>query len=162
MLAEFIIQNIFFSYTLEEFGLILGIPIECQCSFSNKWSLDSLAFCVPSGGHYQTTPPSPDEIKAYIQLDRVEPLIHRHSTSASSSSAFDHPSSSHHVDDDNDENDEGTSHVSTPSPTRFVNSLLNEIPQVFSNPPDDEQTMENLFTRQTKILNRQVQMREEH
>ncbi|GJR06369.1 putative reverse transcriptase domain-containing protein [Tanacetum coccineum] len=30
----------------------------------------------------------------------------RHSTLASSSSAFDHPSSSHHVDDDNDEDDE--------------------------------------------------------
>ncbi|GJS99103.1 zf-CCHC domain-containing protein [Tanacetum coccineum] len=30
----------------------------------------------------------------------------RHSTFASSSSAFDHPSSSHHINDDNDENDE--------------------------------------------------------
>ncbi|GJW01035.1 hypothetical protein Tco_1556286 [Tanacetum coccineum] len=86
----------------------------------------------------------------------------RHSTSTSSSSAFDHPSSSHHVDDDNDENDEGTSRASTPSPTRFVNSLSNEIPQVFSNPPNDEQTMQTLFTRQTEILNRQVQMRDEH
>ncbi|GJR19932.1 hypothetical protein Tco_0968459 [Tanacetum coccineum] len=38
-----------------------------------------------------------------------------HSTSASSSSAFDHPSSSHYVDDDNDEDDEGTSRASTPS-----------------------------------------------
>ncbi|GJV63117.1 retrovirus-related pol polyprotein from transposon TNT 1-94 [Tanacetum coccineum] len=83
----------------------------------------------------------------------------RHSTSASASFAFDHPSFSHHVDDDNDE---GTSRVSTPSPTHFVNSLLNEIPQVFSNPPHDDQNMETFFTRQTKILNRQVQMRDEH
>ncbi|GJW89608.1 hypothetical protein Tco_0167161 [Tanacetum coccineum] len=59
----------------------------------------------------------------------------RPSTSASSSFAFDHPSSSHHIDDDNDENDEGTSRASTPFPTRYVNSLTNEIPQVFSNPP---------------------------
>nr|GEU46730.1 hypothetical protein [Tanacetum cinerariifolium] len=33
---------------------------------------------------------------------------------------------------------------------------------MFSNPPDDEKTMQNLFTWQTEILNRQVQMRDEH
>ncbi|GKA62483.1 hypothetical protein Tco_0762002 [Tanacetum coccineum] len=52
----------------------------------------------------------------------------RPSTSTSSSSAFGQPSSSHHIDDDNDGNDEGTSHARTPSPTRFVNSLSNDIP----------------------------------
>ncbi|GJS43957.1 retrovirus-related pol polyprotein from transposon TNT 1-94 [Tanacetum coccineum] len=51
----------------------------------------------------------------------------RHSTS--SSSTFDQPSSSHLNDDDDDDgNDEGTSRASTPSPTRFVNSLTNEVP----------------------------------
>ncbi|GJW43992.1 hypothetical protein Tco_0072791 [Tanacetum coccineum] len=69
--------------------------------------------------------------------------------------------SSHYVDEDDNDNDEGTSHASTPSPIRFVNSFSNDIPQVFSNPPDDEQTIQNLFTRQTKILN-QVQMQDEH
>ncbi|GKE93563.1 hypothetical protein Tco_1574658, partial [Tanacetum coccineum] len=48
----------------------------------------------------------------------------RHSTS--SSSAFDHPSSSHLNDDGEDGNDEGTSRASTPSPTQIVNSLTNE------------------------------------
>ncbi|GKB25705.1 hypothetical protein Tco_0865106 [Tanacetum coccineum] len=48
--------------------------------------------------------------------------------STSSSSAFGQPSSSHLNDDDNDGNDEGTSHASTPSPTRFVNSLTNKVP----------------------------------
>ncbi|GJV45944.1 hypothetical protein Tco_1430480 [Tanacetum coccineum] len=86
----------------------------------------------------------------------------RPSTVASSSSAFDHPSSSHHVDEDDDENKEGTSRTSTPSPIRYVNPLSNEIPQVFSNPSENEQTMQNLFTRQTEILNRQVQLRDEH
>ncbi|GKE98041.1 hypothetical protein Tco_0021392, partial [Tanacetum coccineum] len=51
----------------------------------------------------------------------------RHSTS--SSFAFDQPSSSHLNDDDDDGNDEGTSRASTPSPIRFVNSLINEVPQ---------------------------------
>ncbi|GKF19232.1 hypothetical protein Tco_0067870, partial [Tanacetum coccineum] len=64
--------------------------------------------------------------------------------------------------DDNDENDEGTSHASTTSLTCFVNSLSNEIPQVFSNPLDDEQNMQNLFTLQTGILNHQIQMRDEN
>ncbi|GKA93504.1 hypothetical protein Tco_0815490 [Tanacetum coccineum] len=54
----------------------------------------------------------------------------RHSTS-SSSSAFDQPSSSHLNDDDDDGNGEGTSRASTPSPIRYVNSLTNQVPQVF-------------------------------
>ncbi|GJR61743.1 retrovirus-related pol polyprotein from transposon TNT 1-94 [Tanacetum coccineum] len=52
----------------------------------------------------------------------------RPSTSALSSSAFDYPSSSHHIDDDNDVNDEGTSRTTTPSPIHYANSLSNEIP----------------------------------
>nr|GEW49680.1 hypothetical protein [Tanacetum cinerariifolium] len=56
----------------------------------------------------------------------------------SSSSAFDQPSSSHpNDDDDDDENDEWTSGTSTPSLTRFVNSLSNDIPQIFSNPSNE-------------------------
>ncbi|GJW81155.1 retrovirus-related pol polyprotein from transposon TNT 1-94 [Tanacetum coccineum] len=70
----------------------------------------------------------------------------RHSTS--SSSAFDQPSSSHLKDDDDDDgNDEGISHASTPSPTRFVNSLTNEVPQVFQNPSNIDPDMEQFYTR---------------
>nr|GEV35102.1 retrovirus-related Pol polyprotein from transposon TNT 1-94 [Tanacetum cinerariifolium] len=77
----------------------------------------------------------------------------RHSTS--SSSAFDQPSPSH-LNDDDDGNDKGTSHASTPSPIRFVNSLTNNVPQVFQNPPNIDPHMEPVYTRQTKIINRQV------
>nr|GEW14298.1 hypothetical protein [Tanacetum cinerariifolium] len=84
----------------------------------------------------------------------------RHSTS--SSSAFGKPSSSYLNDDDNDGNDEGTSRASTPSPTHSVNSLTNEVPLVFENPPNINPNMEHFYTRQTKILNRQVQLRDEH
>ncbi|GKE07573.1 hypothetical protein Tco_1399591 [Tanacetum coccineum] len=31
--------------------------------FSDKWSLDDLPYSVPTGGPYQTNPPSPDDIK---------------------------------------------------------------------------------------------------
>ncbi|GKE03083.1 hypothetical protein Tco_1391066 [Tanacetum coccineum] len=78
----------------------------------------------------------------------------------SSSSAFGQTSSSHLNDDDNDGNDEGTSRASTPSP-RFVNSLSNDIPRAFSNPPNINPNMEPFYSRQTKILNRQVQLRDE-
>nr|GEV67794.1 retrovirus-related Pol polyprotein from transposon TNT 1-94 [Tanacetum cinerariifolium] len=67
-------------------------------------------------------------------------------TSASSSSAFGQPSSFHHMDDDNDGNDEGTSRASTPSPTRFVNSLSIDVPQIFSNPPLVDPNMEAFYT----------------
>ncbi|GKC17759.1 hypothetical protein Tco_1014541 [Tanacetum coccineum] len=84
----------------------------------------------------------------------------RHSTS--SSSAFDQPSSSHLNDDDDDGNDEGTSRASTPSPIRYVNSLTNQVPQVFQNPPNIDPHLEPFYTRQTEIINRQVQLRDEH
>ncbi|GJT01973.1 retrovirus-related pol polyprotein from transposon TNT 1-94 [Tanacetum coccineum] len=84
----------------------------------------------------------------------------RHSTS--SSSAFDQPSSSHLNDDDDYGNDEGTSRASTPSPIRYVNSLTNQVPQVFQNPPNIEPHLEPFYTRQTEIINRQVQLRDEN
>ncbi|GJR05313.1 hypothetical protein Tco_0528297 [Tanacetum coccineum] len=84
----------------------------------------------------------------------------RHCTS--SSSAFDQPSSSHLNDDDDDETYEGTSRASTPSPTRFVNSLTNKVPRVFENPQNVDPDMESFYTRQTKIINRQVQLRDEY
>ncbi|GJR92939.1 zf-CCHC domain-containing protein [Tanacetum coccineum] len=67
---EFVIQNQFFSYPLEEFAQILDIPYEGACVFTNKWSLDELAYGVPTDGPYQTNPPSPDDIISYIRIDR--------------------------------------------------------------------------------------------
>ncbi|GKA70502.1 hypothetical protein Tco_0776641 [Tanacetum coccineum] len=83
----------------------------------------------------------------------------RQSNSASSSSVFVYTSPSHHLDDNNDENEEDTSRASTSSPSKFVNSLLNVIPQVFKNPPHENQT---IYTYQTEILNHQSQCRDEH
>ncbi|GKG26142.1 hypothetical protein Tco_0399288, partial [Tanacetum coccineum] len=70
MLIEFVIQNQFFSYTLEEFAQILDISCEGTCVFTDKWSLDELAYGVPMEGTYQTNPPSPDDIISYIRNDR--------------------------------------------------------------------------------------------
>ncbi|GKD99121.1 hypothetical protein Tco_1383018 [Tanacetum coccineum] len=80
----------------------------------------------------------------------------------SSSSTFDQPSSSYPIDDDEGGNDECTSRVSTPSPTRFVNSLTNEVLCVFENPLNIDPDLELLYTRQTKIQNRQIQLQNKH
>ncbi|GKC76755.1 retrovirus-related pol polyprotein from transposon TNT 1-94 [Tanacetum coccineum] len=159
------------------------------CVFTDKWSLDELAYGVPTDGPYQTNPLCPEDIISYIRIDRegqvrrirhekeidvhdhqiltreivptlkpLEEIIRenvfclgdhvmnpltaqqerktrkdcgmrrgRHPTS--SSSAFDQPSLSYLNDDDDDDgNDKGASRASTPSPTRFVNSLTNDVP----------------------------------
>ncbi|GKC65489.1 hypothetical protein Tco_1098087 [Tanacetum coccineum] len=70
MFIEFVIQNQFFSYSLEEFAQILDIPYEGACVFTNKWSLDELAYGVPTDGPYQTNPHSPDDIISSIQINR--------------------------------------------------------------------------------------------
>ncbi|GKC59317.1 hypothetical protein Tco_1086915 [Tanacetum coccineum] len=85
-----------------------------------------------------------------------------HHLTSSSTSALVNPSSSHPIDDENVANDEGTSRVSTPSPSRFVKSVSNDIPQIFSNPPNIDSNMEPLYSQQTKILNHQNQLRDEH
>ncbi|GJV99541.1 hypothetical protein Tco_1554793 [Tanacetum coccineum] len=66
MFVEFVIQNQLFSFYLKEFGQILGNPYEGDCSFSDKWSLDDFPYSVPTGGPYQTNPPSPDDIKLLV------------------------------------------------------------------------------------------------
>nr|GEU39644.1 hypothetical protein [Tanacetum cinerariifolium] len=46
------------------------MPCEGACVFTDKWSLDELAYGVPRDGPYQTNPPFPDDIISYIQNDR--------------------------------------------------------------------------------------------
>ncbi|GJX87942.1 hypothetical protein Tco_0339956 [Tanacetum coccineum] len=79
---------------------------------------------------------------------------------STSSSTFDQPSLSHLNDDDDDDdgNNKGTLRASTPSPIRYVNSLTNQVPQVFQNPPNIDPHLEPFYTRQTEIINRQVQL----
>nr|GFA32013.1 pentatricopeptide repeat-containing protein [Tanacetum cinerariifolium] len=73
---HFVIQNKSFSFTLEEFGNILGNPSKGHCSYSDKWSLDYLEISSPTKGRYQTTPPSPSVINTVIQTPR-EGLVTR-------------------------------------------------------------------------------------
>nr|GEV20179.1 Gag-Pol polyprotein [Tanacetum cinerariifolium] len=71
MFVQFLIQNQFFSYSLEDFAQILDIPCEGACVFSDRWSLDELAYGALSKGPYLTNLPSPDDI-SYIREDHEE------------------------------------------------------------------------------------------
>nr|GEW04754.1 pentatricopeptide repeat-containing protein [Tanacetum cinerariifolium]GEW05850.1 pentatricopeptide repeat-containing protein [Tanacetum cinerariifolium] len=70
MFIEFVIQNQFFSYSLEEFAQILDISCEGACVFTDKWSLDKLANGVPTDDPYLTNSPSPDDIISSICIDQ--------------------------------------------------------------------------------------------
>nr|GEV43562.1 retrovirus-related Pol polyprotein from transposon TNT 1-94 [Tanacetum cinerariifolium] len=95
--------------------------------FTDKWSLDELAYGVPTDGPYQTNPPSPDDIisesfefsnESYVLYNHVMNSLTAHQERktrkdrgmrrgryfASSSFTFDQPSSSHLNDDDDDGN----------------------------------------------------------
>ncbi|GKB99679.1 hypothetical protein Tco_0985816 [Tanacetum coccineum] len=168
----------------------VSIPVDGECSFTDKWSLDDLQFSVLMDDPFQTTPPCPDEMKNYVQEEREGPITRichdkvidveenqilareivttrkdygtrRGQSSTASSSAFGQPSSSHPIDDDNDGNDEGISCARTPFPTRFAKSLTNEVPRVFSNPPNIDLNMEPFYTRQNEIINQKLQLRDE-
>ncbi|GJT38789.1 copia protein [Tanacetum coccineum] len=52
-----------------EFAQILDLPCEGACVFTNKWSLDELAYGVLTDGPYQTNPPSPDDIISSVRID---------------------------------------------------------------------------------------------
>ncbi|GJY64356.1 hypothetical protein Tco_0465816 [Tanacetum coccineum] len=182
MFVEFVLQNQFFSYSLEEFAQILDIPCEDGQvrHIRHEEEIDVLEYQVLTREIKPTLKPleeiiwenvfclggvigimeNPElENESYVLYDRVmTPLAAQlerkprrdrdtrrchHSTSFSS--AFNQPSSSHLNDDDNDGNDEGTSRASTPSPIRYVNSLTNQVPQVFQNPPNIDPTL-NHFT----------------
>nr|GEV29108.1 hypothetical protein [Tanacetum cinerariifolium] len=53
-----------------DFAQILDIPCEGACAFTDRWSLDELAYGVPSDGPYQINPPSPDDIISSIRVDQ--------------------------------------------------------------------------------------------
>ncbi|GJS23534.1 retrovirus-related pol polyprotein from transposon TNT 1-94 [Tanacetum coccineum] len=128
---------------------------ECACVFTNRWRLDELAYGILRDVTFQNQNLLPlrtsfrlfkfiEKVKSIASIMRKRLMFlniefslqkprrdrdtrrGRHSTS--SSSTFDQPSASHLNDDDDDGNDEGTSHASTPSPIRYVNSLTNQVP----------------------------------
>ncbi|GJT93708.1 hypothetical protein Tco_1082553 [Tanacetum coccineum] len=69
MFVEFVIQNKFFSFSLEEFAQILDIPCKGACVFTNRWRLDKLAYGISSDGPYQTNFPPIEDIISSIRIN---------------------------------------------------------------------------------------------
>ncbi|GJZ36287.1 hypothetical protein Tco_0582104 [Tanacetum coccineum] len=55
---------------MTKFVLVSYLSFIGACVFTNKWSLDELAYGVPTDGPYQTNPSSPDDIILSIRIDR--------------------------------------------------------------------------------------------
>ncbi|GJR50207.1 hypothetical protein Tco_1400728 [Tanacetum coccineum] len=81
------------------------------------------------------------------------------SNPSSSSTALNHSSSSQHLDENVNENNEESSHSNTPSLPQLINSLSNVVPRVFEKLPHESQSLDSF---QTKIINHQIQHRDEH
>ncbi|GJW41954.1 hypothetical protein Tco_0070753 [Tanacetum coccineum] len=156
--VNFIIQNKPFSFTLEEFVVIqLFIVLLSTCAYgmlltrlfthivsnSPELSNDRYILCDrvmhPLAPHYELKTRSDHGMKRC-----------RSSNPSSSSNVLDHPSSSHHVDENDDGNDEKSFHSNTPLPSQLINSLSNVVPRVFENLPHENQT---IHSYQTKITN---------
>nr|GEU78670.1 hypothetical protein [Tanacetum cinerariifolium] len=69
LLISFMIQHEFITLSLAQFGQISKIPYNGQAVFTNEWDL---AFFQETEGPYHTNLPTPDEIRPFLQLERVE------------------------------------------------------------------------------------------
>ncbi|GKD83666.1 hypothetical protein Tco_1350505 [Tanacetum coccineum] len=67
----------------------------------------------------------------------------RNSNPSSSSIALDYSSSSHHIDENVDDNDEESSHSNTPSLPQLIDSLSNVVPRVFEDLPHKSQSLDS-------------------
>ncbi|GKB75564.1 hypothetical protein Tco_0942459 [Tanacetum coccineum] len=65
-----------FLILLKNFLKILDIPYEGACVFTDKWSLDELAYGVPTDSPYESNPPSEDDIISSIRIDREGQVRH--------------------------------------------------------------------------------------
>ncbi|GKD69665.1 hypothetical protein Tco_1323755, partial [Tanacetum coccineum] len=72
LLISFVIQHEFISLSLTQFSQIIRIPYNGQAVFTNEWDLASLAFFQETERPYHTNLPTPDDIRRFFQLKRVE------------------------------------------------------------------------------------------
>ncbi|GJZ09296.1 hypothetical protein Tco_0543579 [Tanacetum coccineum] len=141
----------------------------CQSNSNRKSSICNVFYCQ-SYRHVMETYPHLDN-GIYDVVERVmRPLALRQTRrprsdrgkarhSVSSTSAHHNLGSSSHQGDDDE--DDGASRASTPSPTTYLNSLHPLNYQNYHMPSSSEQTDETLFARQTTLLNQTQRMHEE-
>ncbi|GJW78445.1 hypothetical protein Tco_0140127 [Tanacetum coccineum] len=72
LLISFMIQHEFITLSLAQFGQILKIPYNGQAVFTNEWDLASLAYSQETEGPYPTYLPTPNDIRQFLQIERVD------------------------------------------------------------------------------------------
>ncbi|GKD67074.1 hypothetical protein Tco_1309182 [Tanacetum coccineum] len=72
LLISFMIQHEFITLSIAQFGQILKIPYNGQAVFTNEWDLASLAYSQETEGPYHTYLPTPDDIRRFLQIERVD------------------------------------------------------------------------------------------
>ncbi|GKD03256.1 hypothetical protein Tco_1178230 [Tanacetum coccineum] len=169
------IQHEFITLSLVQFDQILRIPNNGQAVFTNKWDLVSLAYSQETEGPYHTDLPTPDDIRQFLQLDRVE--LNRTIKSQNDTltpnqiltkelrqdmkrweeliyeNVFRLGGHRDHLLARDDDEDNGASRASTSSPTTYLNSLRPLNYQRYDIPTSSQQDDVLLFERQTILLN---------
>nr|GEU37299.1 pentatricopeptide repeat-containing protein [Tanacetum cinerariifolium] len=72
ILISFMIQHEFITFSLAQFGQILKIPYNGQAVFSNEWDLASFAYSQEFEGPYHTYLPTPNDIRRFLKIERVD------------------------------------------------------------------------------------------
>ncbi|GKE20259.1 hypothetical protein Tco_1431771, partial [Tanacetum coccineum] len=148
LLIAFMIQHEFITLTLAQFGQILRIPYNGKAVFTNEWDLASLTYSQETEGPYHTDLPTPDDIRRFLQLNRVE--LNR-TMKSQNVVLTPNPILTKELRDDDE--DDGASRASTPSPTTYLNSLKPLNYQQYDIPTSSQQNDDLLFERQTDLLN---------
>ncbi|GJR93144.1 hypothetical protein Tco_0265318 [Tanacetum coccineum] len=150
------IQHEFITPTLTQFDQILRIPYNGQAVFTNEWGLASLAYSQETEGPYHTDLPTPDDIRQFLQLNRVE--LNR---TMKSQNVVLTPNQILTKELRDDDDDDSASRASTPSPTTYLNSLEPLNYQQYDIPTSSQQNDDLLFERQIDLLNKTQQIHKE-
>ncbi|GKE06364.1 hypothetical protein Tco_1398382 [Tanacetum coccineum] len=133
-------MNSSLSLSLAQFGQILRIPYNSQVVFTNEWDLTSLAYSQETEGPYHANLPTLDDIRRFLQLNRVK--LNR---TMKSQNVILTPNQILTKELRDDDEDDGASRASTPSPTTYLNSLKPLNYQRYKIPSPSQQNDDLLF-----------------
>ncbi|GKB68143.1 retrovirus-related pol polyprotein from transposon TNT 1-94 [Tanacetum coccineum] len=102
--------------------------IDVRSAFLNGFINEEVYVAQPLGFTDFEKPNHVYKLKKDLYGLKQAPKACHHLNYASSSYAFNSSSSTHHIDGNDDENEEVTPRANTPSPSRYVNSLSNDVP----------------------------------
>ncbi|GJS31316.1 hypothetical protein Tco_0491936 [Tanacetum coccineum] len=129
--------------------------------FTNEWDLGALAYSQDTEGPYHTDLPTPEEIHQFLQFQQLYPHLDNgiYDVVERVMRPLALRQTCRPQRDDNE--DDGASHASTPSPTTYLNSLGPFNYQQYDVPTSSEQNDDLIFERQTDLRNQTQKMHKE-